>query len=1054
MVSLFSLSLMFLWSGQLYSQDPIPAECGMDSTYQVEHEPSSGQEGGSSNGHLCAIPNGNHIVFSDLPRHMPQGERIRIRANFIILQKQDGTGNFQDIPEHRALLNDWFDHCNEVFANTWWGSQSNCLPAADNAGIEIVPNWIFLPDPSGSNYYWDLNNAGSSKTSSCPNFGSWWLNGLDQIINNDPAIPRGINVYFTVQQDIHDKLVVLGTIDNPEQEGMFYTWCSEHPTREDMSRPSRIHISNMFLKYFWFRNFEVAGTHWPDSRAWLVNEGRILAHEFGHSFIQEYVHFNQCTDHLMATAGGSRALRQLDVQYIHRGLVLNNIRQFIDCDIRYNASMYSSTREWTVANDEEWVNDMRIYHNLRIPAGVTLTIRCKLLLPEGGVVIVERGGRLIIDGGKVWRANTCSANQHWAGIAVKGNPTSLQPNPYGNLTANDGGVVLLIGDGEIEGAVIGVATQSHPHWDVPEDRGGLIQGEDFTFRDNVRGVQFMRYDLPNFSKFTDVKFINENGNATRGLTMWRTNNIVLDGCTFQNLTRNGIESWDASYNVSRRNRFINCTFNGITAGGSMPIGGFIQVGNINNFGSDRNRFINNTVGFRGSSNVFTRIHGNYMDNFDFDVAITGESDNDIMLNHFKANAAGVQLESTGLFGSVTDCNMYDGNIVGINIVGNNQSMSFWREQFGATQHDMFLEGLAQNPGRIMTNQGNTADARWNFFTGILPQQVKSSTVTPWNNTEHFYYFYPLNSSNPNVRPRCANNDPNCGLQSNFSIYEADLGNQDCGGLIPIQEVCDDRPCLDSLRAAIATLESQLSQSGSDTLLGQYEYLVARREKTVTQWLADYMEASDWIAAEELVASDPNPGNRRRQVALALWMDDFAKADSLLNVYPLQTNEDQQFVEVQTINRAFLADTAFQLTTSQENILYDVATSGTTQAGYAQTLLSLLAGMQIMPRLPVLEDEAEPRSAFAPESEAELILLVHPNPARDQVSVTWHGLGADAVTLMVSDAITGHGFYHNTSGVPFAQVLDCSNWPASMYIVTLRAADTGRLLVAEKLLITK
>jgi len=83
-----------------------------------------------------------------------------------------------------------------------------------------------------------------------------------------------------------------------------------------------------------------------------------------------------------------------------------------------------------------------------------------------------------------------------------------------------------------------------------------------------------------------------------------------------------------------------------------------------------------------------------------------------------------------------------------------------------------------------------------------------------------------------------------------------------------------------------------------------------------------------------------------------------------------------------------------------------------------------------------------------------VRFVHPYPTRDQVIVTWQGKGADATTLIVSDAITGRQRYHNTFGGPFSYGLDSSNWPAGMYIVTLRAADTGRILAVEKLLVTK
>jgi hypothetical protein len=95
--------LILLWAGIVNGQDPLPAECGMDSIYFVEQGQSSGQESIPENGEACFSPGGNHLVFTDLPRHTPSGERIKVRANFIIVQKQDGTGNFQDIPEHRRF---------------------------------------------------------------------------------------------------------------------------------------------------------------------------------------------------------------------------------------------------------------------------------------------------------------------------------------------------------------------------------------------------------------------------------------------------------------------------------------------------------------------------------------------------------------------------------------------------------------------------------------------------------------------------------------------------------------------------------------------------------------------------------------------------------------------------------------------------------------------------------------------------------------------------------------------------------------------------------------
>lgn len=1044
------------------SVDPLPAECAMDG--EESEEFGQGSSESSSSGHFCTTA--IETIYNDLSRYTPVGEDIKLRVNFIIIQRQDGTGNFQDIPEHRAFLDDWLDECNYGLGNTWWSSDPGCQPSASSTGIQIVPNWIFLPDPSGTEYYWNYWNHSGNSFRGCPNSSAWWLGGLDQIINNDPSIPRGINVYFTIDANVYHQMVVLQTIDDPADAGMHYTWCSEHPSITDLTKPSRIHIANMFLKYWWFKNHEqVVGAPFSVSRAWLVKEGLTLMHELAHSLVQEYVHYHNCDDHML-DPGTGRSLRLIDVQYMHRGLVHNNLRQFIDCDERYNASMYSSDREWNIISDEEWVRDMRLYHNLRVSAGATLTIRCKVLLPEDGVVIVERGGRLIADGGRIWRANTCSKDQHWAGIAVNGNPSALQPNPYGTLTSSDGGVVLLMGDGEIEGGALGVVAQSHPHWDGPTDRGGLIQAEHFTFRDNKRAVQFMRYDYPNFSKFIDVNFINNNGNATRGVTIWRTDNILFEGCTFQKLTRNGIETIDASYDVLKRNQFINCEETGITAGATMPLPGIINIGDTYNFGTDRNRFINNTVGIRGTSNIYTDIVNNYMSDLDFDVAITGESRNIVRFNDLKGKVAGIQFESTGRYANDAQCNEYDQNTVGINVIGDNQSFNFVGENFDSKVHDLFIEGLSTNPGRIMINQGSSGNARWNYFTAGKPEQIKTSTIAPWNNTVHFNYFHPSPFINLLLRPRCASNDLSCLPSSNFSNFLGTGNDGECGIFAPIIEECLDEACLDSLRTAISVIEESLAAEVADEGIEDVlEDLIVKRERAVVHLLNQYAAEGKWDAAEELLAGDPNPENLRRLVGLALKRDKFSHADSLLSAFPNTSLEDEQFVAVQQINLAFLSDSAFALSPSQEEILTEIALSGTTQSGYAQSLLLLLTGETFMPRLPILGEAAEEALEFGSRPIINSLtqkltgLTAYPNPANSQLTISWKigdGLSAtdNVGELLILEPISGRSLLATMIYDNLPMTLNIALWPDGLYLLAIRGVESGDIVATQMIAVRR
>ncbi|MBX2927181.1 MAG: right-handed parallel beta-helix repeat-containing protein [Saprospiraceae bacterium] len=647
--------------------------------------------------------------------------KIRVRANFIVIQKADGTGNFQDIPEHRAFLDDWFNRCNFRFGSLWGSPDANCSDYVIDSKVEIAPNWIFLPDPT--EYYWDnTNNPG---TTDCPNSGSWWLNGLDAQINNDPNIPRGINVYLTSHGPVHHQMVTLGTINHPFQAGMPYTWCSELPSITDLNKPSRIHIANLFLKYWWFQNHpDVIGEPFSVSRAWIVDEGISLAHEFGHSFIREYVHTCPCLNHLMgANCGYGAVLRKRDIQFIHRGFVFNNIRQFIECEEKYDIQdSPNETPYLWVTQDETWNVNMRLYDNVRVKSGVTLTITCQVLFPQNGHIRVERGARIIIDGGHVKRANTCSPNQFWHGIYANGNSYQPQPDPYGPLLPDQGAIVILKGDGLIEGAGIGVSTKNSPPWDTPEHRGAIIDADDFTFMDCRKGVEFMKYEFPNFSRFHNVRFERSaTGSMFNGVSMWATNGVTFQDCFFKNMTQQGIISWDASYTVTKRNVFTGSPI-GILGGGSMPLAGHIVIGQEGASLQDRNQFINNTVGVRGTSNTLFRIFSNYFENYDFDIAMIGQANNEIRGNRFQGAAAGVQLDNTGNFKSDLQCNVYSGNIVGVNIVENNQGFNFRNEDFTVVFHDLFIEGTATNPGRIQQFQGNSGDARWNYFSAGKPEK--------------------------------------------------------------------------------------------------------------------------------------------------------------------------------------------------------------------------------------------------------------------------------------------------------------------------------------------
>lgn len=1007
--------------------DPLPVVCGGASSGS---EPESEFQPSCTNTSPLWTQNTPHIPHID-------ARSIRVNANFIILQKINGTGNFQDIPEHRAFLDDWFNACNERFSNLW--GSSNCSPLMRDAKVQIVPNWIFLPDPDQGEYHWNNdNNPGGFE---CPS-STWWLNNLDASIAANPNIPKGINVYLTVDGSIYNEMVVAGTINDPEAAGMNYVWCSEQPTTGNLNRSSRISIANLYLKYWWFQNHpNVVGNPFSTTRQWLVNEGVVLAHEFGHSFIDCYGHYNDCTNHLMneSSLGGSRSvLRQEDVGCIHRSFARTNLRQFIDCDETYNPAntpYTTTTFDRIVATNQTWDINMRQYSNITVRTGATLTIKCKLLMPYDGVIKVERGAKLIIDGGEVYRANTCSPTEFWRGVAVAGNSAKAQPSASATLAADDAGVVILKNNGKIEGAVVGVTTHRIPGLYEPQYWGGLVDANDFTFEDCRKGAEFMQYNFVNNSKFLKTRFLRTStGSSYAGVTIWDTDGLLFEECTFNNMVVNGIRSWDAVFTVNKKNKFGGSEY-GILTGATMLLQGQITVGQLGQTGTDRNLFKNNVHGIKATANSRVLIYSNDFENSNFDLVVDGYAQSEITQNNFIGSAVGNEFKNTAGLPNATLCNYYSGNVVGTSIKGTNAGYFFRQEDFNTLTHDLYLVNDGGTKGEIQLNQGSFGASRWNYFTAANTENIKTISTAQ---TEQFRYFHPNPSTDARLKPKCANNDGVCTPSSNFEHYQTSGGAfsncvfPDPGGEIP----CAIEPCLAALKQTISEKETLYQQSPTLELKAELQSLIIQREKAVITILSDFIDNNDWSSVETLLNSDLNVYNRRRLVSAKMMQQQFGAAQNLLQNFPIGGVDDQYFVDVQTINLARLSDSTFALTPAQDAQLTEIAEAPSAEAGYAQSLLGLLTGRVFTPELPDVVTERQQQTTT---SVSETWFEIAPNPVDEllRVSLVKTHHKPEMLVLELRNLGTGRLVHSMTMPENNVSFLPVNQLPEGLYILTLR-----------------
>ena len=559
----------------------------------------------------------------------------------------------------------------------------------------------------------------------------------------------------------------------------------------------------------------------------------------------------------------------------------------------------------------------------------------------------------------------------------------------------------------------------------------------------AKGVEFIKYDFPNNSKFNKATFTKTaTGSSYAGVTIWDTDGILFEECTFTNMGQNAIRAADAIFNVKQKNTFSGSEI-AILAGASAPLSGQIQVGTLGLQGVNRNKFLNNVVGIRATANSKVEIFSNDFQNSNFDIAINGSTQSAINDNTFYKSAAGTQFENTGKNSNQTLCNTYTDNTVGTNIVGTNTGFLFRQENFATLSHDLFLEGLTGSPGEIQFNQGINSGARWNYFSVGKPENIKTSTVLPNNNTNPFFYYHPSPSTNARLKPKCALNDA-CLPQSNF--YNLETGGQAYSGCIfPNSDVppCKTKACLETARLKISqkTAEYNLNPT-NNTLKGELQALTAEREYITDELIREYVAANNWAAVTTLLNEDLNPANRRRMVGAQLAQKQFATATTTLQSFPQTTLDDQYFVQVQNINTARLSSPNFTLSSAQATTLQNIANAPNPEAGYAQTLLGMLTGQVFMPTLPVLENKE--RSTETTNTLSVNGLQVSPNPVSDllQVQISYITDHDSRLTLELRELTTGRQVYSAKVNDQDTLLIPVVQLPAGMYLVQLRSQQSG------------
>lgn len=477
-------------------------------------------------------------------------------------------------------------------------------------------------------------------------------------------------------------------------------------------------------------------------------------------------------------------------------LPANNLRKYVK-------EMTSSVAgAWNITASETWDFDIQMYQDIIVKPGATLTVKCRIGMAQLGRIVVERGAKLVIDGGEVY-----AWGRSWDGIHVWG--TSNKRQLISGGMAVDHGIVSIINDGTVRDAstaITTIKTDASGNWDWGYT-GGIIQCDAAKFINNWRAIQYLSYHntnstgtmiIPNVgyirrSLFETNAVLKTGGYANVFVTNLSTEGVKFYGNTYQN-TMNPQPSWDnigdgfytidASYLIddysSSPSTFKNLQY-GVQIQNGVALSN-IAISNNDFINCNRSVYMNNTLNTKitnntidvgnGLNNVAYLPYGIYSENSSaYDI-----SNNTIFstqwTNYNLSLGTGICVNGTNGLNNLIYRNSINMMGAGVTVYGNNQGTNpgdglklrcnnFGQGTSGLNYMDMYMANSNSMNGRIDKMQGSTSLGANNAFShtnnsnlAVRTDYSDNPNLNPGLPGSIQYYY---NATAPQLKPLYYNN---------------------------------------------------------------------------------------------------------------------------------------------------------------------------------------------------------------------------------------------------------------------------------------------------------